>query len=348
VQNRLSLSVLCFGLFACGSVATPDGSDSDPDAGQMMNAAGSDAAGTAQHPGKPVSAGAGGGVVGGAAGSAANGGNGGAAGGHVTVHPAAGSGGSTHLTGGAGGASDAAGGVAPAAGSGGTSGNEGGAGGAAGSDSEAAGSDAPAAGSGGAGGGSGGAAGEAAPPPLKYDCPASNADADANGYPDACEQLLWTEEIPDIDGAMVFPLYILQTTGWTPDMVATIIFAFGDETMGDEIGPAAGTFVANGELFTGVNDVETFDASTQYNAKRVAAVLYTSSNGYSEYSNPAAGDLRGFNNSSEPGTQINLHGKHIAYFTRVITGYGFDGSNDQQGHPRNLIGLRGGWRAYGY
>jgi hypothetical protein len=309
-----------------------------------MNAAGSDAPGTAQHPDKPVGAGAGGGVVGGAAGSApvhvaANGGSGGAGGSHVAPHPAAGSGGSTapsHPNGGAGGA-------APAAGSGGTQ-SDAGAGGSAGDTDGAAGSES-AAGSGGSG--DGGGAGQAAPPALKYDCPASNADADANGYPDACEQLLWTEETLDLQGAMVFPLYTLQTTSWTLDMRATIDSSFRNEVIDDQAGALPGTFVANGQLFSGVYDEEIFDASTQYNATRVAAALYTGTGDY-EYSEPSAGNIAGFNNSSEPGTLINLHGKHVVYFTRVITGYGFDGSNDQQGHPRNLVGLRGGWRAYGY
>jgi hypothetical protein len=314
-MKLVSLSVLSFCAVACATAMPDVPNELANDPTGAAGAAGEQPSDTTVSEGGKGAACAGGSRSMPAAGSAAQsgghkapsatGGTGGAAG---SAPAAAGSGGSTAAEGGAGGAGDA-----------------GGAGGSA------------AAGSGGSGG--------AHAPALKFDCPNGNADADGNGYPDACEQLLWTQETND-HGTMVFYPNCAQVNDWTPTDLATIAIGFGDYVIEDTHGVAAGRYTANStDAFSGVYDEQTYDASTNVQAQRAAAALLSGKADGSVVLTPAAGktELSDFSN-----TEIWLNGKHVVYFMRVITGYGFDSSNDPQGAPRNQVCIRGGWRAYGY
>ncbi len=270
--------------------------------------------------------------------------------------PAAGSGGSTAPSATAGRSSDVAGATAagstgepdvagsnadPIAGVGGSSGTGGLAAAGSGGSSSAAGH-AAAAGSGSAAG-SDGAAGSS-PPALKYDCPSGNTDADANGYPDACETMLWKYTAGG-DGEAWWT-YSGTASQWDPSTLGDIRLTFGGVATlaAGETGAAAGTYDQSkplAERFSGVHDVRIFDATVEGEAVRLAAAFLTDSTGAHVAITPSIFP-GGLNWGTEPyNVPTTLAGKHIVYFKRTITGFGYDATT-------HMVGLRGGWQAYGY
>lgn len=183
-----------------------------------------------------------------------------------------------------------------------------------------------------------GSGGEGSTPALKYDCPMGDADADGNGYPDACEQMLWKVYTPPGTDWLT---YGGSTYDWDPSTLAGITLSQADDSVGDD-DVHAGTYDSSKpakDRFAGVNDVHIYDATVDVEARRLAADLFSSTGNGTDlvYVTPES--------SVDFGTQAAMHtglaARHIVYFKRTITGYGYDAAT-------HVVALRGGWQIYGY
>jgi hypothetical protein len=167
-----------------------------------------------------------------------------------------------------------------------------------------------------------------------------STDADGNGYPDACETLLWKSHTGSAD-----PWVFCGTTSqWDPTTLAYIEFAYTDNWIGSTEptdGVAAGTFKSGTgsaqAQFSGVNNVRIWDATTDVLTKRLATAIVKDTSGAYVSLQPIGQVQFGTLNSQ----RTPLGGKHIVYFKRTITGFGYDASTSQ-------VCMRGDWFVYGY
>lgn len=170
---------------------------------------------------------------------------------------------------------------------------------------------------------------------LLYNCPMGNADSDGNGYPDACDKLLWS------DSATPRTYSIQPTTKWDPTSRAELVM-YTTPGVIEGTGAEAGGYNSKTGVFEDVNDVSDFPAdlagNPNPNPQRGADWIASNPLADSVWLQPRVGDMN-LDGVSVP--LAELKGKHVSHFVRTITGYGYD-------EATNTLAFRGGWQVFGY
>ena len=163
---------------------------------------------------------------------------------------------------------------------------------------------------------------------LLYNCPMGNADADKNGYPDACDKPLWSDE-------RVFTMQ--PDFEWDPQARGKLDLYFTTGYL-KTAGAAAGGFDSARNAFEDVSEMADFSTQPEGLAKRGADWLLSNANATDVWVQPQVGDrvMHGTNVSIE-----SIRGKHAVHFVQTITGYGYDAAT-------NPLGLKGSWAIFGY